>query len=149
MLLVVFLISLLFVGIYFVAKEWPSPLSFGQSEGIFIVVLVVALFIGIKFVKTVRQERRAKKNISEALRDPKLLLEKLNHPEVVVGGKTQRIEKVFEYGEGGEKIGLNFEADGEGIKANQEKIRPKIEPRPKKKKVGVKKPAPKKKGKKK
>ncbi len=137
-------ICVIFIAIYLIANSWPSKILFGWREIVFLVVVLLGFFIVIKIIKMERQERKAKKIIGEVINNPELLKEKLNHPEIIVGGKTQKIEKVYEYAEDGSRIRLDAELkDGEVQIRSEEMVQKETPPETKKKKNS---PHPRKKG---
>ena len=146
--IMVLVIMVVFFGVYSMAKDWPADAKFGWGEAIFIAVFLIAVFIVAKIIQVKRQENRSARRIARVINDPALLKEELNHPEILVGGKIQRIEKVYEYDGAGRRVGLDAEVEQGGVRIKQETIMPKVKPQPKKAEVKKKpvRPAVKKKG---
>ena len=142
---IVFGIPIIFTGIYVLIRAWPSTPSFGIAEIIFIVLILVAIFIVIKVVSRERKERKAKKEITDVINNKSLLLEKLNHPELEIDGKKEKIKRIIDMGQ---KLNVGINPAGE-VEINHEKIEIKSKPEPvksiPKKKVSAKKKTGKKK----
>ena len=106
-------------------------MDFGFSEIIFILAIGGAGFTAVKIIKSEVFERKANKKIKEVINNPKLLKEKLSHPEIEINGKVEKFEKIIDRGEE-----LNFSIEEHGVKIKKEEIKV---PEEKKSKKNIKK----------
>lgn len=98
----------IFVGFYFGVRHLPNNLSFGWKESLAIGIVLGAIYVLYFARKKSNEDRIAQIKINRMMKNPERLINKLNNPEIEIGGEKVSIKMVSDRDDENNKTILNY-----------------------------------------